>query len=291
MSAWTKITATDPKAQIEALNALLNGAEAVVVGTGAGLSAAGGFTYHGPRFTDHYQKFIEAYGFLDMLHAALYDFPTWETYWAFESEFILMNYWNTNPVVTYTDLASILRDKNYFILSTNADNRYRLNDFDMDRVFQMQGEYGKMQCTKQCHNTLYDDEALMWRMVDEQADLKIPSDLIPRCPKCGAPLEMNKRDAARGMVEDEQFVRQRQAYEDFMSQHEGKQVLFLEIGVGFTTPQFIKRPFQEAVARNPKAQYVTLNARNYQLPQNIRERSSWLSTDIKAVLHTLATMA
>lgn len=291
MSAWTKITATEPKAQIEALNALLNGAEAVVVGTGAGLSAAGGFTYHGPRFTDHYQKFIEAYGFLDMLHAALYDFPTWETYWAFESEFILMNYWNTNPLVTYTDLASILRDKNYFILSTNADNRYRLNDFDMDRVFQMQGEYGKMQCTKQCHNTLYDDEALMWRMVDEQADLKIPSDLIPRCPKCGAPLEMNKRDAARGMVEDEQFVRQRQAYEDFMSQHEGKQVLFLEIGVGFTTPQFIKRPFQEAVARNPKAQYVTLNARNYQLPQNIRERSSWLSTDIKTVLHTLATMA
>ncbi|PMB83734.1 deacetylase SIR2 [Dolosicoccus paucivorans] len=287
MTHWNRINSEHYEERIQQLYNLMQEADGIVVGTGAGMSAAGGFTYHGPRFEENFKAFIDEYGFLDMLHAALYNFPTWQTYWAFESKFILLNYFNTNPLITYQQLSTLLKDKNYFILTTNADNRYRFNDYDMDRIFQMQGEYGKMQCSKQCHNTLYEDEALMWQMVDEQENLLIPQDLIPYCPKCQAPLEMNKRDAVRGMVEDDQFARQRFKYEQFLKDHEDKKLLFLEIGVGFTTPQYIKRPFQQWVKAHPKTQYVTLNQRNYALDPQIKERTSWLKEDIQAILADL----
>lgn len=290
MSDWSKIKGTKYEDRIQELYHLIQVADAIVVGTGAGMSSAGGFTYHGPRFNENFKEFIDEFGFLDMLHAALYDFPTWETYWAFESKFILLNYFNKNPLSTYQYLSQLLKNKNYFILSTNADNRYRLNDYDMDYIFQMQGEYGKMQCSNQCHNVLYEDETLMWKMVDEQEDLMIPSSLIPYCPRCGAPLEMNKRDAIRGMVEDDQFIKQKQRYETFLKKHEDKKVLFLEIGVGFTTPQYIKDPFQQWVKNHPNTQYVTLNTRNYALDPEIKERTSWLKEDIKDILSTLVTI-
>lgn len=287
MTKWQRIEVTSFDKQIDQLYTLINEAEAIVVGTGAGMSAAGGFTYDGARFEENFPAFIEQFGFLDMLHAALYDFPTWETYWAFESKFILMNYFNKQPLSTYQALVRLLSHKNYFIISTNADNRYRLNNYAMDRIFQMQGEYGKLQCVNHCHNTLYEDEALMWRMWDEQENLEIPSELIPYCPKCGANLEMNKRDAVRGMVEDDHFIEQQQRYHAFLHKHRSDRVLFLEIGVGFTTPQYIKLPFQAMTKENEQAQYVTLNHRNYALNADIRDRTSWLSDDIQLILHHL----
>src|SRR5699024_2452788 len=115
----------------------------------------------------------------------------------------------------------------------------------MDKVFRIQGEYGLWQCSEHCHQQTYHDEALSRQMVAEQADMKIPAELIPYCPKCGAGLEINKRTEEKGMVEDGQFHEQKDRYEAVLQENEGKKILFLEIGVGHTTPQFIRHPFQE----------------------------------------------
>ena len=85
---WQALTKTYPN-QAQQLWALLKEAEAVVVGIGAGMSAADGFTYIGPRFQEAFPDFIEKYGFLDMLQASLFDFPSWSEYWAFQSRFCL----------------------------------------------------------------------------------------------------------------------------------------------------------------------------------------------------------
>lgn len=284
---WHAIKDSNYIEQINQFASLIEEADAIVVGTGAGMSSASGFTYIGDRFTDNFPDFIEKYDLLDMLQASLFDYESLEEYWAFQSRFVIMNFYDQTPGVTYTDLAEILKDKNYFIISTNADNRYRLADFDMDKVFQIQGQYGLWQCSEHCHQQTYSDEATIRKMAAEQKDMKAPTQLIPYCPKCEAPLEVNKRTAEKGMVEDDDFHKHEKDYHDFLDRHQGEKVLFIEIGVGHTTPQYIKEPFQKMTAENENAQYITMNQKHYRIPPAIRARTSRVDSDIKETIQAV----
>lgn len=286
-NTWKAITANDFTERIEQFAALIEEAEAIVVGTGAGMSSASGFTYIGPRFTDNYPDFIEKYNLLDLLQASLYEYESLEEFWAFQSRFVIQNFYDETPGVTYTDLAEILKDRNYFIISTNADNRYRLADYDMEKVFQIQGQYGLFQCSEHCHQKTYSDEAMIRKMAAEQKDMKVPSELIPYCPECGAPLEINKRTEEKGMVEDEDFRHHEKNYHDFLKANEGKKILFIEIGVGHTTPQFIKHPFQKMTEENENAQYITMNEKHYRIPKEIRSRTSRVDSDIRETIRAV----
>src|SRR5699024_513605 len=225
--------------QADSLLNLIEEADAVVVGIGAGMSAAAGFTYVGDRFTKAFPDFIEKYRLLDMLQASLFEFEDLQEYWAFQSRFSLLNFFDQPVGQAYIDLRHMLADKNYHIITTNADNAFYAAEYNMDKVYQ--------------------DEALIRRMVVEQSDMKIPSYLIPYCPQCGAGLEVNKRTEEKGMVEDEYFQDQALRYKQFLKDTEHQKVLFLEIGVGNTTPQFIKHPFQQMTEMNEKALFVTMN--------------------------------
>lgn len=266
------------------LAALLAEADAVLVGIGAGMSAADGFTYIGERFETAFPDFIEKYGFLDMLQASLYPFAGLEEYWAFQSRFVVLNYLDQPVGQAYLDLKEILETKPYHIITTNADNAFVVAGYDMDKVFHIQGEYGLWQCSRFCHQQTYRDDALIRRMVVEQKDMKIPRNLIPYCPKCGAPFEINKRNAEKGMVEDADFFAQKERYDGFLAEHEGQKVLYLEIGVGYTTPQFIKQPFQAYTQSNPAALFVTMNQKQYRIPPAIRPQTVQLTSHIAALI-------
>src|SRR5699024_5385409 len=159
---------------------------------------------------------------------------------------------------------------------------------DMNKVFRIQGEYGLWQCSAYCHQQTYQDENLIRQMVMEQADMKIPANLVPYCPKCGAVMEVNKRDEEKGMVEDDHFHEQKARYEQFLEENQGNKTLFLEIGVGHTTPQFIKHPFQQMTQANPKSLFVTMNEKDYFTPHTIRPRTIRIDEDIADVLHSAA---
>lgn len=264
----------------EVLHGLIDEADAIVVGIGAGMSAADGFKYIGERFTDAFPDFIEKYGLLDMLQASLFDFESVEEYWAFQSRFVVLNYLDQPVGQSYVDLRSMLTNRNAHVITTNADNAFDVADYNMEKVFHIQGEYGLWQCSQHCHQQTYSDHDAIRVMVEKQADMKIPSDLIPHCPKCGEPFEINKRNEEKGMVEDADFHAQKDRYEAFLSENEGKKVIFLEIGVGHTTPQFIKHPFQEMTEANENALFVTMNAKNYRIPKNIRQQTVHLPSDI-----------
>lgn len=278
----------DPKlSQVDLLSELIEEAEAIVIGIGAGMSAATGFTYVGKRFTEAFPDFIEKYRFFDMLQASLFHFEDPETYWAFQSRFCLMNFFDQPVGQAYVDLRKIVENKNYHVITTNADNAFYAAEFDMDKVFRIQGEYGLLQCADRCHQKTYQDEELMRKMAKEQSDMKIPKDLIPLCPECGGLLEVNKRNEEKGMVEDAHFYEQKALYEQFLKDNENKKVLFLEIGIGHTTPQFIRQPFQQMTEQNEKALFVTMNQKAYFIPHAIRPQTVKIDEDIAEVLHEI----
>lgn len=270
--------------QYEVLAQAIDEADAVVVGIGAGMSASDGFTYIGERFTKHFPDFIEKYNFFDMLQASLHPFDSWQEYWAFESRFVKLNYLDQPVGPSYVALKEMLADKDYHIITTNADNAFAVADYDMNKVFHIQGEYILWQCSQHCHAQTYRDDDAIREMVAQQEDMKIPYELIPHCPKCDAPMEINKRKAQVVMVEDADFHAQLDRYNAFLEAHKDGKVLYLEIGIGYTTPQFVKHPFQRMTRHNPDAVFMTLNKKAYRIPKNIQDRTIHLTEDIASLI-------
>lgn len=282
--SWTALMHKDHMNQAECLAQLIKEADAIVVGIGAGMSAADGFTYIGDRFETAFPDFIQKYGLLDMLQASLYTFESYQEYWAFQSRFVALNYLDQPEGKSYTYLREMLETKPYMVITTNADNAFHVAGYDRERVFHIQGEYGLWQCSQHCHAQTYRDDEKIRQMIAEQDEMKIPMELIPYCPKCGAPFEINKRNAEKGMVEDGDFFAQKKRYDEFLAQHEQGKVLYLEIGVGYTTPQFIKQPFQQRVRENPNALFVTMNHKRYRIPNDIRVQTVSLTENIADVI-------
>ena len=264
-------------------NALEN-ADAVVIGAGAGLSASAGFTYSGKRFEENFADFIEKYGFRDMYSAGFYDYDTPEEMWAYWSRYIYINRYTDAPKDTYKTLLDLVKEKNYFVITTNVDHCFQKAGFDKSRLFYTQGDYGLFQCSEPCCNKTYDNEETVREMVAKQKNRKIPSELIPRCPVCGKPMIMNLRSDDT-FVEDEGWHSAAARYNHFLRTYSGKRVLFLELGVGANTPGIIKYPFWQMTYENPNALYACINYGEAAAPSDIKDRSIVINGDITEILN------
>ncbi len=264
-------------------NALEN-ADAVVVGAGAGLSTSAGFTYSGKRFEENFADFIEKYGFRDMYSAGFYDYDTPEEMWAYWSRYIYINRYTDAPKDTYKTLLDLVKEKNYFVITTNVDHCFQKAGFDKSRLFYTQGDYGLFQCSEPCCNKTYDNEETVREMVAKQKNRKIPSELIPRCPVCGKPMIMNLRSDDT-FVEDEGWHSAAARYNHFLRTYRGKRVLFLELGVGANTPGIIKYPFWQMTYENPNALYACINYGEAVAPSDIKDRSIVINGDITEILN------
>lgn len=273
--------------RIERLRRALTAADAVVIGAGAGLSAAAGFTYSGRRFEQHFADFIRQYGFTDMYTGGFYPFTSLEEHWAYWSRYIWINRYTDAPKPVYQQLLQLMQDTDYFVLTTNVDHCFQKAGFDKKRLFYTQGDYGLWQCSRPCHQKTYDNYGAVRQMLDEQKDMKIPSKLVPRCPVCGEPMSMNLR-ADGTFVEDKGWHNAAERYADFIRRHERARVLYLELGVGANTPGIIKYPFWKLTAQNPRAVYVCINRGEAFAPQEIADRSVCIDSDIADVVERLA---
>ena len=272
---------------IQKLYNALQSADAIVVGAGAGLSTAAGFTYSGERFERHFADFIRQYGFTDMYTAGFYPFPTEEQYWAYWSRHIYYNRYVPAPKPVYDNLLKLLKDKDYFVITTNVDHQFQKAGFDKQRLFYTQGDYGMFQCAKPCHQRTYDNEEVVKRMIAEQMDLRIPSELVPRCPVCGGRMEVNLR-SDETFVEDEGWHAASERYADFTRRHLHDKILFLDLGSGGNTPIVFKIPFIRWTMQNPNAVYATVNLGEAFTVDQIKERSIVIDADIADVLNQLA---
>ncbi|NBH32817.1 Sir2 silent information regulator family NAD-dependent deacetylase [Clostridiaceae bacterium] len=271
---------------VEKVHRNIENADAVVIGAGAGLSASAGFTYSGKRFEDHFPDFIERYGFTDMYSAGFYPYKTFEEHWAFWSRYIFINRYQNAPKSVYNDLYNLIKNKDYFVLTTNVDHCFQKAGFDKHRLFYTQGDYGLWQCSKPCHHKTYDNEAVIKKMVAKQKNMRIPSSLIPYCPLCGLPMSMNLR-ADNTFVEDNGWHTAAKRYQDFLHCHKRLKILYLELGVGSNTPGIIKYPFWQMTYNNPNASYVSINLSNASIPEEISRQSVCIDHDIGDILKQL----
>ena len=280
-------TSTKPTwAEINRLREEIKTADAIVIGAGAGLSTAAGFSYGGERFEKNFSDFREKYGFKDMYSGGFYPYETPEELWAFWSRNIYLNRYSDVDNGTYKRLFQLVKDKDYFVLTTNVDHQFQKAGFDKKRLFYTQWDYGLFQCSLPCCDKTFDNEEIVRAMYKEQKNLRVPTELIPKCPVCGRPMTMNLRVDDK-FVQDEGWYRANDRYNDFIRRHEGMHVLFLELGVGLNTPVIIKYPFWQMTANNPNAVYACVNYGEAYCPREIESQSICIDGDIKAILEKL----
>ncbi|NQG98432.1 Sir2 silent information regulator family NAD-dependent deacetylase [Streptococcus suis] len=237
---------------------LIAEADAIVIGAGAGLSSAAGLTYSGQRFEEHFAPFIKAYGLTDMYSAGFYPFATEEKKWGYWSQHLYLNRYQTDSLPLYQDLYEVVGDKNYFVITTNVDSQFEKAGFDKEKIFEVQGNYGDFQCSVPCHDGVYNNQTALEILLANRQGLEVRSEDIPKCPQCGADM-MSRLRIDHRFVEDANWHRQEKAYLDFLQGNADKNIVFLELGVGFNTPTIIKFPFERLNEALPAASLIRLN--------------------------------
>ena len=286
--------------QIHRLKNEIENADAIVVGAGAGLSTSAGLTYSGKRFEKYFFDFAKEYGIQDMYSGGFYPFPEEEIRWAWWARHIYYNRYIDAPKPVYEKLYDLIKDKNYFVITTNVDHMFQRSGFDKKRLFYTQGDYGLFQSVNPSIQKTYDNEEWVMMAMEAQGfekdsdgvyqvpengkvSMRIPTELIPKCPDDGSDLTTNLR-ADNSFVEDEGWHNASAAYSDFLRIHENMRVLFLELGVGVNTPVIIKYPFWHMTKTNEKSVYACINYGEAFCPGEIEDRSICIDGDIGEIL-------
>ena len=238
---------------------LINRADAIIIGAGAGLTEAAGIHYNDERFKGEFKDFIKKYHFKDLYTAGFYPFKTEEEKWAYWAKHIYYAYFERKHISLYQKLYNLVKNKNYFVITTNVDGQFINNGFDTNKVFEVQGSYSKLQCSIPCHNKLYDDEKIVKEMIDNTSDdLKIPTKLVPKCPVCRKNMEVNLR-CDDTFVEDNHWHKLHDEYVKFINENKDKKLLLIEFGVGFNTPSIIRFPFEKMTLEFPNTWLIRVN--------------------------------
>lgn len=264
----------------------IENSEYILIGAGAGLSTSAGFLYDGKRFEDNFKDYIKKYGFTDMYSAGFYNFPTLEEYWAYFSLYVYINRYDIEENETYLNLYNIVKNKNYFVITTNVDGRFADSKFDKDKIFAVQGDFSLFQCSKPCRQETFYNEKYIREMIKYKKEMKIPTELIPKCPYCGENMSMNLR-ADSTFVQDKNWDKQKLKYEKFLKNSNNSKILFLELGVGFNTPSIIKYNFWRMTLNNKKSVYASINLGECYSASDIEEHSICIDADISEVLKKL----
>ena len=279
----TKKYMNDYSQKIDKLCYAIDNSDAIVIGAGAGLSTSAGFTYSGDRFEKYFSDFSKKYGFNDMYSGGFYPYDTFEEYWAYWSRYIYINRYLNSPKPVYENLLKLVKDKDYFVITTNVDHCFQKAGFDKKRLFYTQGDYGLFQCSKPCCQETFDNEKVIKDMFEQQEKMRIPSELIPICPHCGEKMTMNLRSDDT-FVQADGWYEASYRYENFIRTRKNMNVLFLELGVGYNTPIIIKYPFWQMTAKNKKAIYACINYGEAVCPDEVKKQSICIDDDIGDVI-------
>lgn len=265
---------------------LIKNADYILIGAGAGLSTSAGIEYSGKRFKDNFSEFIKKYNFTDMYTSGFYDFETEEEKWAYWAKHMYINNIGAEATKLYKDIFELIKNKEYFVITTNVDDQFYKSGFDKNKIFATQGSYRYIQCSQACHNKVYDATEIVKEMISKTKDCKIPTELVPICPVCGEVMETNLRKDSY-FVQDDRWYEQNKRYEEFLTKAKNKKLLLIEFGVGFNTPGIIRFPFEQMVYQNNNWKLVRINKDNCETILNIENRYIPIQQDIIDIIKLL----
>lgn len=273
---------------LKTIDRWISQAEAIVIGGASGMSAACGFDYynHGPFFQKHFSDFGEIYGESSCWQLLYHRYESHEERWAYmaRSGCVMLDL----PVgQTYKDLHRLAGGRNYYIITTNQDAQFA-KIFDPERIFTVQGDAHWMQCANRCHDRIYPSEETLHRLNESIVDGQIPAELVPRCPVCGGVMEpwVKSFIFQYGSYWEEQAEK----YRKFLRENRHRKILFLALGVGRMTPEFIKNPFLQMTAQLPNSRLALINRGEPKAPAEIADRTVAVDGDILDALHRMARM-
>ena len=267
----------------------INSADAIIIGAGAGLSTAAGVNYGEKGFKEKFPELVKHYGFTDMYTSSFYDFNTEEERWSYWAKHINYLCLSMDASETYKNLYELVKNKNYYVITTNVDRQFIKSGFDENKVFEVQGALTKIQCSVACHNKLYDVTDKVKQMLLKNDDIKIPTNLVPKCPVCGGTMEVNLRKD-RFFVEDDNWFKHQEIYQKFINDNKDKNILFLEFGAGFNTPSIIRYSFEELTLDLTNAYLVRINDKFANIPNDIENKGLGIKDDINKVIKEIINL-
>lgn len=280
------MTSTNDYSQrIEQLHQLITDADYVLIGAGAGLSAAAGLDYAGEDFRQEFREWINRYGITDLYSASFYPFKTEEELWAQWAKHIWFARYRPDALPLYRQLFDVVKKKNYFVITTNVDGQFEKAGFDKDRIFATQGDYAYFQPASGSPKELYHNQEWVSQVMPLIEDCRIPTELIPHTPDC-RPVSMNLR-CDDTFVEDAHWHKQVRGYQEFVEQANAHRMLLLELGVGFNTPVIIRFPFERMAAQFPQTTLVRFNRDYPQLTTQGVNNYMAFTEDLTEMMHRL----
>ena len=270
--------------QIEIIAQKLKDADAVLVGASNGFSISEGLHIFASNqaFEDLFGDFKRKYGIRNILEGMFARFPSEEAKWTYFSR-LANHYSGSYTGSKNTDaLKKIIGDKPYFMVTSNGENHFELAGFDPECIYEIEGSWKEMQCAKPCHDKLYPAFPAMKKMAEAEENGLVPSDLVPKCPKCGGPMQLHI--VGDGFIQDNKI---RDRFQKFIDTYHGKNLVILELGIGWRN-QLIKGPFMRLAAGEPNVTYVAINKGEIYLPDEIKGKSFGLDGDMTQMLSKLA---
>ena len=278
---------TPYEVQIQTAKERISEADYVLLGAGAGMSAAAGAVYGGQWFAEHFREFREKYGehnpyMQDMYSAGFYPYPDEESFWGYWSKQATLGGLDLDVTPLHRTLLSGLAGKKLFCLSTNADGQFEKAGLPKDQIFCTQGDYFHIQCAKGCHDKIYDARTMFRQMDQTRRDCRIPSYMVPKCPVCGGPMVMNLR-CNQHFVQDSAWYEAERRFGDFLTEalSSDRRLCLLELGVGFNTPTIIRYPFEKLTREHSRVSLIRLNLNEAVVPESLSARAVGIHADIK----------
>lgn len=275
--------------QIAQAAVLIHDADTVLIGAGAGMSTAAGLTYGGKRFQDNFREFIDKYGVQDMYSAGFYPFPTEEERWGYWSKHSYLNRIKPEGLPLYKHVLELVKDKDYFVLTTNVDHQFQKAGFAEEKIFATQGDYGLIQCMRGCHNKTYDAISMFTQMNQAREECKVPSYMVPKCPVCGGKMAMNLR-CDQYFVEDDAWHKADEQFGEFLTKHVDEKMVLLELGVGFNTPTIIRFPFENLLRKNKNISLIRLNLDEAVIPESLETQAVGINADMGKTIEDIAAL-
>jgi NAD-dependent SIR2 family protein deacetylase len=253
---------------------LLETVNHILIGAGAGLSAAAGLDYTDTKLFAElfpglaqkgHRNFYSMFGYSDWSEAEK---------WGYLANQVNYVCFRPNPHPVYFRLLDLVKDKDYFVITSNVDEMFIRNGFDAKKIFTPQGVYSRMQCLTPCWRETWSSQPIIERIlpeVDPETHTITDPDVIPYCPNCGGPVFFNIR-GGDWFIEDPYQDQQAQWAEWVQSTVDG-QLLVFEVGAGVKHPSDIRWPMEQIVYSHPSANLIRVNLQWPEVPKEIAEKS------------------
>ena len=273
--------------KIEIAREKIQNATAILIGAGAGLTDGAGLKHDGEEFKRDFADYISRYGFRDLYSAGFHPFPSQEEFWSFWARHAAFMGINPLALPLYAKLKQLVENKNYFVITTNVDRQFYKAGFGEEKIFAVQGDMSRIQCAKPCAHVVYEGREIFNTIIANSANLKARTGDVPVCPSCGGPMTMHLR-IDQNFVEDQHWHEMEDNYKKFLARYSQKNLVMLEIGVGFNTPGIIRFPFEALAAASPNAVLIRINKNDEPMRYHELDNIITFQEDAQKVISELA---